>query len=315
MTVIHTANIFGLLEGKTVMKLAWYILFFFAALIVRSSYGFEILTHVNKIDISEKAFEPSLIFLASGHVLKLYPSQNELLQLLQSAKQERDLLKFTSNEEREITNIAYINPQRSQTPLVINRLEKSMVEEIPNVEEKPTVLKTLNHVRELFKYARINNKESQCFNRAHVWSYEWKADKNINTAKMFIFFSVKYIREHNFHWWFHVAPYSHVVIGNKIKERILDKKYLPGPSTLRQWIDRFMENGTKCRTVKLYSDYANYPESGECYLMRSNMYTYWPHDLEKQELDGTIKYNWVPEELHIAYSEAFDITIHGGEDQ
>lgn len=277
----------------------------FFILFSENIFALELTTKVSDIEIYGPDNNHSLIFLSSGLVAKVSSAKSELLQRLQTAQREQFLLFITMTDDREIISIKIL-------PGTVNLLS---VEDGYSAKsffnDTPTLLKSMNEARDLFRYARQKHKESQCYNRAHIWSYEWQTDKNINTAKMFIFFSVKYIRENNFHWWFHVAPYAHVAIGTEIKERIMDKKYMPGPSTLRDWIDRFMEDGTQCRTIKAYSEYANYPESGQCYIMRTNMYTYWPLDLENAELKGMKKKYWVPEELHIAYEEAFDIKIGG----
>ena len=46
---------------------------------------------------------------------------------------------------------------------------------------------------------------SQCYDKAHYWSYEWSR-QNLSLGKMFLFFTESYIRRYNYKWWFHVAP-------------------------------------------------------------------------------------------------------------
>ena len=283
------------------MKSSWIILVFFLIIASLNAYAFEVLTKVTGIEISEKGFEPSLVFLGSGEVAKLKPGENEMLQQLLSAKDHQLTLKLTMTDRREITRIELSDSKQNSS--VLYSSVKSL-----NVET-PTVLNSLKNAQKYFSGARYKHKESQCFNRAHIWSYEWKTQNRINTSKMFIFFSVKYIREHDFQWWFHVAPYLHVVIGTDIKERIMDRKYLSGPGSTREWIDRLIVPGTQCRTIGKFSEYSNYPESGDCYLLRASMYIYWPLDLEMEELNGAKKNAWVPEEIEQAYSEALDIKI------
>ena len=285
------------------MKSSWIILAFFITFAALNSYAMEIETQVSQIEVSEHVYGPSLIFLTSGHVAKVFPGNNEMIQDLSHAKQDQNWLKITLSDEREITHIEFIAAPFKINSRNYTSSDKSITTELPSV------LSSMNLARKIFNYARYKDKESQCFNRAHIWSYEWKADNNVNTAKMFLFFSVKYIRENNFQWWFHVAPYVHVVIGTDIKERIMDKKYTEGPSSVREWVGKFLADGTECRTVNIFSDFVNYPESGDCYLMRSSMYTYWPLDLEMEELNGSMKKNWVPEEIHQAYIDALDVTI------
>lgn len=292
-----------LLNEVVTMKSSWIIFVLFSSFALHAR---ETITSVSEIEISPNIHEHSLIFLSSGEVTKLMPVKSEMLEQLIAAEKHQDVLKIEINDAREITKVEkyQIKTNISNYDLSGKSLDY----------EKPTVLNSIDLAQKYFNGARYNKKESQCFNRAHVWSYEWKTKNRLNTSKMFIFFSRKYIREHDFGWWFHVAPYLHVVIGQLIKERIMDRKYMAGPSTLREWIDRLIEDGTQCRTIKKYSEYANYPESGNCYLMRSSMYSYWPLDLEQEELLGTKKTSWVPEEIEQAYMESFDIITNQGMD-
>lgn len=279
------------------MKFSWLLfslLFFWTGEIKAK----EISSQVHAIEISPHIHEPILVYLLSGDVAKLFQG-DELLDVLVRAKENKTWLKFSLNDVREIEGAAIINSPISPNQTMLKSTSSGT----------PSVLNSINLARKFFREVRYKDKESQCFNRAHVWSYEWKKNNYLNSGKMFIFFSARYIREHDFHWWFHVAPYVHVAIGPEIKERVMDRKYLREPTSVRGWIDRFMAKGTKCRTVDAYSNYANYPESGECYLMRSSMFTYWPLDLEIEELYGTKKNSWVQEDLQNAYLDALDIIL------
>ena len=82
-------------------------------------------------------------------------------------------------------------------------------------------------------------------------------------------------------------------------------KYARGPLKLKQWTDIFMRDNADCPVVQKYSDHANYPESGSCFVMKSSMYYYQPVDLEEEELSGTVRNRWVPAEVSHAYQEAF----------
>jgi|GEM_PF-4592346 len=90
------------------MKFYCYIFLFLISLTTLNAYALEVLTQVSDIEVSEKIYEPSLVFLASGQVAKVSPGDNELLQLRQSAKQELSLLKITLTSEREITHVEFI---------------------------------------------------------------------------------------------------------------------------------------------------------------------------------------------------------------
>jgi hypothetical protein len=127
--------------------------------------------------------------------------------------------------------------------------------------------------------------------------------------KSFIFFSKKYIRKFNFDWWFHVAPLVHVVNKNKIEERVMDIKYARGPRKMKEWSDIFMKDDSQCLIINQYSDFADWPESSNCYIMRTSMYYYQPLDMENLEKFGYEKNRWIESELQGAYAEAFNLSL------
>ena len=70
-----------------------------------------------------------------------------------------------------------------------------------------TEVKTYAELNNLFTSLNKRSKRnSQCYERAHVWSYELFDSKNIFSYKAFIFFTRKYITNFDKNWWFHVAP-------------------------------------------------------------------------------------------------------------
>ena len=258
-----------------------------------------VVSRIEDIDYPEHMTGEILVFLSTGHVAKITENLIDLLNRIHDAKDNRTWLKITMNNSRFITDI---DVTENITPRITNTKSMNLHEEYI-----PSVLKSPDWALRYFKESRKNNKESQCFNRAHVWSYEWLVKHKFKSSKVFLFFTRKFIREHQFTWWFHVAPSVHVVIGNQIKERVMDMKYTSQPSSVGEWVKHFIKVNPSCITVSTYSDYANFPENGNCYLMRGSMYTYWPLDLEHEELHGTIKADWVKEEIAMSYLEAFDI--------
>lgn len=257
-----------------------------------------VISRIEDIDYPDSMSEDILVFLSTGQVGKVSHSFINLLDEIHDAKANQSWLKITLNKSREITDV-----EITQAP------EDSSLKSAEAIQEFiPSVLKSPDWALRYFRESRIKHKESQCFNRAHVWSYEWYKKRQFYSSKIFLFFTRKFIREHKFEWWFHIAPYVHVAYGSEIKERVMDMKYTRQPSTVVDWVKHFIKvDDPKCITVKTYSDYANFPENGNCYVMRASMYYYWPLDLEKEEQNGTIKANWLDEEVKTAYLEAFDI--------
>jgi hypothetical protein len=97
--------------------------------------------------------------------------------------------------------------------------------------------------------------------------------------------------------------------NGKIVERVLDVKYTNGPKKFQEWANIFLLNNASCPVITKYSDYADYPYTGECYLQRTSMYTYQPADLQMNEAWGYTKENFNINEVRQAYLDAFDERI------
>ena len=86
----------------------------------------------------------------------------------------------------------------------------------------------------------------------------------------------------------------------------MDIKYSSGPLPLKNWTDLFMKGDPECPIVDRYSDYADHPYEGDCYLQRTHMYTYQPADLQMYEAWGYQKTDFSLKEVQQAYREAMD---------
>lgn len=239
--------------------------------------------------------EDVMVLLKSGHVawIKKVHEKSKL-------SLEKDAwFKFTLSEKHHLL---------AATPIEIPATEtvQNLLSEDNYI---PTVIENFDLAKKYFKESKYVSKESQCYNRAHIWSYEWFLKHNVYSNKTWVFFTRKYIRKFKFEWWFHVAPSVAVREDDVVREKIMDVKYARGPIDLKRWTDIFMLDDANCPQVKTYSDYANYPESGSCYTMRSSMFYYQPFDIETKETWGTIKANWYETEIKQAYLEAFNEEI------
>lgn len=276
---------------------------------VTNAFGEEISAKVISIDRVLEEGKKDLLFLSTGHVVKVDPKMKMLKEFIFTSHLGSKWLKFKINEQREVESVEethnpipnYIKPSNSSS--------KSMKVLESEIKYNPSILKSVNEAQALFNEAPYKQKESQCYNKAHIWAYEWRTKHKVYSSKIWIFFTRKYIREYEFEWWFHVAPYVHVVVGDQVKERVMDRKYTKGPIKINDWSNIFMRNSAKCPVVDKYTDQADYPESAHCFLMKSSMYYYQPVDLEKLEQDGTVRTRWIYPEVKHAYQEAFDINI------
>jgi hypothetical protein len=260
-------------------------------------------TQIYDIDYGQQITDEPLVLLTNGRVVKLRAADPEMLARFKRAQQQESWVDLTINEEREILQLKTLEtpvPKR-MSPMVLKRAPEQFI---------PSVLGGLDFARTYHRSSRRwLEGETQCFNRAHVWSYDWWKKNNFLSMKMFIFFTRKYIRQYNFEWWFHVAPYLHVNVEGRIRERMMDIRYTRGPVTVKQWSDIFMRNKADCLVITKYSEYANFPETGDCYLYRTPMFYYQPVDMEMEEAWGTQKTHWVDWEVREAFREAFGVRI------
>jgi Glutaminase len=262
-----------------------------------------ITTTIHDIDYGRDQSEEVLVFLSSGHVTKMGRDNKSFMKLIAMAKGGKQLLDVNWDKDRYITSLR--RSEKKVTPVD----PKSFA---PLSTESTYVPTTVADIKTAQNYhaegRRTTKEETQCFNRAMIWTFEWWKNHSLKSNKILIFFTRNYIRRYNFEWWFHIAPYLHVMDNGKVVERAMDLKYTSRPLTFKQWTDVFMQKDPVCPFITKYSDYADHPYEGECYLYRTNMYTYQPADLEMLEAWGYKKDRWNYDEIRGAYLEAFDIS-------
>lgn len=262
----------------------------------------EMTSQVYDVDYGSSPEDVVLIFLTNGKVAKVDPENKPLLEKVSTIKTKKNWLTITIDKHRYIKKLGPA-PSPLPTPHYLPE-EKNFTSTYV-----PTTIPSMEVAKKYFKEARYNPKDSQCFNRAHVWSYEWWKKHSLKSNKMIIFFSRTYIRRYNFEWWWHIAPLVHVMDEGKVVERMMDVKYTRGPIEIRRWTNIFMRNDANCQVITKYSDYADNPYQGECYLHRGNMYTYQAADLQMLEAWNYTKDKFIMDEVRGAYLEAFDERI------
>lgn len=256
-----------------------------------------ILTKVHSVEKSDQHKKEVMVWLTTGQVLWIDRQKKQLITQLETASAQRTLLKVNLHTKQIMAIF--------QTPSHTTQLQKGFLED--PLPYTPTVVRNEDALKNLFQFARRTSKpETQCFNRAHVWAYEWRLNHNLYSSKAWLFFTRKFIRKYKFDWWFHVAPMVAMKKEDGVVERILDMKYARGPLRLKQWTDIFIRDNADCPVVTRYSEYADFPEEGSCFILKSPMYYYQPIDLEDLELTGIQKTKWIRGEVQAAYREAFD---------
>ena len=260
---------------------------------------------IHHLDHGDQMGEETLVYLSNGRVVRMKNFDLSLIEEMQEGVQSKKVFELELSDHNEILNlnVSAVQPQRLSAP---SPSQKSLMTEtfIPSILG-------LEKANELFRESIPSPKESQCFNRAHVWSHEWRIKHKVYSNKMWMFFTRKYIRDFAFGWWFHVAPMIHMVEEGKVRERVMDVKYARGPLKIKQWTDIFMRNDAPCPLVENYSDHSNFPEWGSCFTMKSSMYYYQPVDLEWKEAFSMDRSSYLPSEIIAAYLEAFEIDLEG----
>ncbi len=168
-----------------------------------------------------------------------------------------------------------------------------------------TNLDSSYEAQELFSTQRTDTRQkSQCYNRAHVWSWElsqkYYNNRRIQTGKIWVFFTSRYIKNYRYKWWFHIAPYVHV--NNEVA--VMDKSFTSTPVSERAWTNRFVKSQEACPVVSKYTAYRKNQWAADCYVMKSSVFYWQPWQLENVEKRGTTKVDWIEREIRKAYKNA-----------
>lgn len=267
-----------------------YLLLFLA--VIPAFANTKIVSRIHDVDFGRTPNEKTLILLESGHVIK--PGNTKFLF---------DRYKTWSvilDRDHNVLSMIEVN----------GTISEYNNEFIKPASYEPTKVKS-GTAKSYFNESRISHGETQCYNRAHVWAFEMWKNHQVKSQKIFLFFSRKYIREHNFGWWFHVAPLLLVDGFWGDSEKVADPRYITAPRDIDWWTGKFISTNAKCPVITKYSEYADYPYSEDCYVLKAPMYVYQPLDLEMQEVWGIEKPNFQLQDIQWAYKEAFQMDYNG----
>lgn len=253
-------------------------------------------SRVHAIDYGIGPLEDTLVLLENGRVLRTHDKSPQYL--LSGNKQ---LLKISVDKNNFITGV-------SERDFVTEEESLSTT----SLPYEPTIINGLDAAEEIFDNNRNARGESECFNRAHVWSFELWKNHQIKSQKIFLFFSRRYIREHKFKWWFHVAPMIQVNDGTQTVERVIDSTFSRSSQNVQDWKSTFIGKKIECPVITKFSDYADYPFINDCSILKAPMFIHQPVDLEMQEVWGIEKTEFTHLDLKTAYKDAFRINYNGG---
>lgn len=94
----------------------------------------------------------------------------------------------------------------------------------------------------------IKVSSSICSNRALLWAYDFKRKFDIDSAKIFLFYTKKTGEVGRKTWWYHVAP----VVNANNEIVVMDAGFprmIRGPQTRDEWLHSFI-GSTQCKEIK-----------------------------------------------------------------
>ena len=214
---------------------------------------------------------------SSPQVLYLEKSNREAVAAARVALQTKSWVKLEWNKnEKIISHITLITqPQPTAQASKIKKWNPGLY--------SPSILRSFVQVENLFKsvdsYTDVDLSDN-CFARAHYWSRAFEVENGIKSMKVFVLFTPLYRNEHNFRWWYHVAPYVSLQ-GTEGEERIvIDPSYEDAPKDIKAWVFHFASKAGSCRIVRSISEYHETVSLGGCVVITASMFHYSPQDLD-----------------------------------
>lgn len=254
---------------------------------------------IEYIELGIKSKELHLIMLSNGKVGVLKQGQMGILEKLKEHHRKDDLIEINLDSKHNIIGFKAVNRERP-----IEETTSTTISNQPS--PSPTILPDMETTIKIFnKMNRGWQKESQCYNRAHIWNFEEFERSGLISKKTFIFFTTRYIRNYNFYWWFHAIPSVFVNQEGVTVERAMDPRYARSPLPMKTWSDIFIRSHRACPVISKYSDYRDNQKDEDCYIHPSTMFFWQPRDLDQFERTGLQKTNFIQSEINHAYWEAF----------
>ena len=253
-----------------------------------------------KVDAIEKGEgdQPHIIKLDNARVVFLDGEEKEELPLFEESLASQESLEIVVDKDYSYESAQTVEVE--EVPAQISEASEL------KMSYDPTVIPDTTTANDMFRRMRRDyQNDSQCYNRAHIWAYEEYKTSGLNSMKLFLFFTNRYIRNYRYKWWFHVSPMNQVQTADSSGERVFDRRYTSGTRTLKNWTDNFIASRRTCPKVERYNDYRNNQESEDCYLIPVSMYFWQPRDILRRDQTGYIKTQFFNSEVSHAYWEAF----------
>ncbi|MBF0205700.1 MAG: hypothetical protein HQK53_02315 [Oligoflexia bacterium] len=262
----------------------------------------------------EKEGSDYKLFLLDGRVAVVSNPNVETVQQLKEAVDNRSLLSFVLKEGNfKVVSFDVLEQTTdSEEVRFTDKLDPDFVLYtlgLKDVVTRQEMQSAFNRQHNQFVGPRLRfrrNAASQCFRRAHVWSYEMEKDLNIATKKVFLMYGNLCMNG----WWFHVSPYVNMQDeSGKITEMAMDKEFFNSPVDLHQWSRKFVNVRGKCKELEYnqYNIYQREKRNACCHLIKTSRFYFYPTDMDtatrNPSKDITAWGN-----MHNAYSELYPVS-------
>lgn len=274
------------------------ISFIFFMILPLSGFSKTFTSIIHYIDESSDG-SPHLLMLEGGDVIFLNDIKSEFLEGLKRSKNSNVTLEIEADDKNNFISVRTLKKKTIYSNAFLNMENAPQV----NSSYEPTLLNSINDASQVFRRMRRDYQgESQCYNRAHIWTWEEFNRSQLKSKKYFLFFTSRYIRTYRYNWWFHVTP---AVSINGVGDRMLDRRYTLEIKSIKDWTDKFIYSKRSCPIVFKYNDYFNNQFAEHCYLIPVSMYFWQPRDIERRDRLGIEKSSFIKSEIGHAYWEAF----------
>ena len=272
--------------------------FLLLLLLSTSSFASTFQSEIARVSLARFSTEPDLVFLMKdGLVAKLFPGQMKTLVLLAEGSANHQVFEIELDSNRVILSAKAVG---------VAPLDREEAISLVRTSYLPTVLPDMDAATEIFD--ELNSRwrsRAQCYNKADVCAYEEYQKRNLNSMKVFLFFTDQYIQNYNWAWWFHVSPFVLVNEGGEVTENVIDYTFMKAPTKMHEWTNYFIHSEVECPIAKKYSDYDNHQWESDCYVMKVPMYYWEPLDLENLEKAGVEKTSFIQSDVDTAYWQGF----------
>lgn len=252
-----------------------------------------------------QASKETLVKTTTGEVLWVPAHGARLLAVLQRAFAEQVMVEVEF-DERHTVHAARLSAEKSTLAVFDDEESFDKLDDEQHPPYSPTVLNSVGYMNQIhWGLDNRTHEDSQCYNRAHGWAYDMYRLHGVNSMKLFLFFTDRYIREYRHNWWFHVAPMVYTSDGYGTNEYVMDRSFSDNPVYPQVWTNIFMKNQAVCRSVDHWDQYRKDDPSEWCFLMRSTMYYRGTTGIKKRDRDQKWRTKWSEKEIREARNQAF----------